>query len=1110
MKKLLNWGIFYVLLCLIPLGVNAQVRLAAGKVYTAGVPVNATTAITWPFNLGTAGQVATFTAGTEGYFGSNWVDNGSNLNYKDKTTTYSITYTRFYPTVQNNSVTANDNVGFSVRPKTGLSFTPTSVSFDCQRYGTDGGSIDVIWKSADGATTTIATALKPARDNSGAGTHASYDLASLSVPASSGDCGLYIYIYGLGTTKSIGLANVVINGTVQGTLVDVVTHTFATSVYPAGAGSISANPVGNELDEGTQITLKANRNFGFQFKEWRDANADTILSISNPYTVTLNSNMAVKAVYDSIKTYSLTVNAQGAPGYMISVAPAGTSVNGQTMYETGTTVTLTASNNHILTFTNWLTGETNSTFAVPMTQNQNITGVFSAVDYIVGWDFYKSGASSRPADFYSTPDNQTATLILRKADGTVSSWLDKSIASAGGYSNRGAAVNWQPIANQLYYQASFNATDFTDIKVSAGMLYNYNAYSVQKCEYSLDGTTFTTLGTYTLSAASTWFDNTFALPAECNHANKVYVRWIPDYTSTVAGSAATNDGTALSSVYITAKTVIYNDGVAPVFVSSVPAASAVNASTTGKVVLTFDEKVMLTSGSVVATLAGKTITPAVSGKTITFPYTGLDYNTAYNFTLPANSLADLAGNTLTSPVSISFTTMTRPTVAKKAFDFVVGVDGDFKAAIAAAAAVSSSGERFRIFFPNGQYNIGANTGDANQMTTISIPNLSIIGQSGDNVVVYNKSIQESINSTATMYFTSTSSSNYIQDISLMNKMDYRILPLVGRGVALWDQGNKNIYKNVKLLSNQDTYFTGGAIRSYLENCEIHGTVDYICGGGDIFFNECLLYMEERSGNVIAAPATNTTWGYVFSNCTIDGFAINNGSYRLGRPWQNSPKAVYLNTTMNILPTADGWTEMGVVPGLFADYNSVTSSGTLVDLSARKKVYTYNGVSTTVNPYITAEQAATYTIENVLGGTDSWQPKLYTDQAAVPVIAGNGTSISWADNNYVLCWAVFKDDVFVKFVTTNSYTVPSTVTSGNYTVRAANEMGGLSAASNAYAYTSANGIYNPNGQSELIEQTYYTFDGRKIRRLEGYKGTVIVRSVYADGRVETSKIIKLFY
>ncbi len=1056
MRKLLHQGI----LCILPLFFLCSFNHVQA--------VNLTTTVTWPFSSGATGQVGTYTTGTENYFSINWVDKGSNLAYKDKATNYSINYTRFQPANQVTTADANDVVAFSIRPATGMIFTPTSISFDCMRYGTDGGSIDVAWKSANGTITTIATAIKPNRDNNTAGgTHASYTLSS--IPASTGDCMLYIYIYNLGSTKQMGLANIVVNGNLTGDLITVTKYALNTTVYPTLAGIVTTSPVGTSFDQGTSLTVTANRNFGYQFKEWHDANSDAVVSTANPYTFTLNSDVSLKAVYNTLNTYLLALNTSGgAPAYLISATPAGTPVNGQTMYEEGTTVTLTAGNNQLLTFTNWLTGETNSTKTVPMTQNQNITAVYSAVDYIVGWDFYIAGGSSRPADYYSTTDNQTSVLVLRKADGTVNSWLDKSIVAANGYYGPGAAVNWKPVADQNYYQISFTSKDFTNVKVSAGLLYNYNAYSVQKCDYSLDGTNFTTLGTYTMTAGQTWFNNTFTLPADANHADKVYVRWIPDYTSALVGTTAiANDGTAISNIYVTATAAIFNDGIAPILASTVPAAASTNASTTGKVVLTFNKKLMLAPGTVVATLNGKQIIPAISGLTITFPYTGLDYSTQYTFTLPGNSISDLAGNILTTPVTITFTTMTRPQVTKKSFDFVVGVNGDFKAAIQAATTASASGDRFRIFFPNGQYNIGASTGDANQMSTITLPNVSYIGQSANGVVLYNQNTTEGIGVTATIYFTNSANNLYLQDISLKNN-DYRSgTTSLGRCVALWDQGTKNIYKNVNVLSNQDTYYSGSG-REYFEGGSIHGTVDFMCGGGDVFFNESLIYLENRSGNCCTAPSTTSSWGYVFSGCTIDGFAINNGSYVLGRPWQNSPKSIYINTIMNVLPTAAGWTEMGVVPGLFAEYNSMTPSGAAVDVSMRKTSFTYNGVSTTVNPYLTADQAAQYTIGNVLGGTDAWQPQLYTNQATSPSITGNGSSISWNDDNYVLCWVVFKDGVYVTTTTTNSYAIPSSITTGTYTVCAANEMGGLSVVSNSYAYSSvATGIGSNANQATII-------------------------------------------
>ena len=1068
--------------------------------------VNQSLDVTWSFGLGTTNQVATYTEGTQNYFNPDYFSVASNLKLLDKRTTNTIDYTRFQPVVQNNTPTEADVVAFGIRPKTGLQFKPTRVSFNCQRYGTDGGKIDVKWKTHDGTETILQTGITPARDNSGAATFADIDLSALTINPTETEGKLMIYIYSLGNTKQAGLANIKVTGEVTGELVNVTTYTLSTEVLPTGAGTVTSNPVGTSFDEGTEITLTANRNFGFNFARWENEAGETV-STESVYTFKLNANSTLKAVFTPINTYELNLNTDGgAKNYMVSVLPAPTVVEGKNMYENGTNVTLTASNNDILTFTNWENNETNAVRTISMTENKNITATYSAIDFVAAWDFYMTGNGGRAADFASNTENEASALVLRLADGTTSSWLDKSQMAAGGYEGAPAAVNWKPLTDKYYYQIMVNATEFTGLSVKSSMLFNYNAYSIQKVEYSLNGTDFTTLGQIEMTSAKVWYPATFTLPAAADHAEKVYIRWIPDYASSLVGTTSNNDGTAIAGVYVLGTKEVPNEDIPPVLLSTVPANNATGASTTGKIVLNFDEKVQVAAGTK-ATIGSKEISPVVSGKTITFNYTGLDYNTAYTFSLPANSVSDLSGNTLSTVIIIDFSTMNRPVVTKKLFDFVVGVDGDFKAAIAAAQAAQASGNRFYIFFPDGEYNIGENTGDANQMTTISIPRLSLIGQSS-NVLVYNQSIQEAINTTATMYFTSSSSDNYMQDIILRNKMDFRTGTLKGRGIALWDQGNKNIYKNVKLQSNQDTYYSGNVIRSYFENCDIHGTVDFLCGGGDIFFNECLIYLEERSGNVITAPSTSTDWGYVFNNCTIDGFPVNNNGYRLGRPWSNAPKAVFLNTTMKVLPVSAGWGDpMNVVPAVFAEYNSMTTNGAAIDLSGRRTTYTKDATTVVLNPVLSAEQAASYTIENVLGGTDTWQPKLYTDQAAAPVIAGDERVISWTNSDYVLCWAVFRNNQFVKFVTTNSYTIPEETTSGStYTVKAANEMGGLSQSSNPYEYVKT-GIFTQPENTALIDRKFYSAEGKQIINLTGYSGFIIVRSVYADGSVITDKILK---
>lgn len=378
-------------------------------------------------------------------------------------------------------------------------------------------------------------------------------------------------------------------------------------------------------------------------------------------------------------------------------------------------------------------------------------------------------------------------------------------------------------------------------------------------------------------------------------------------------------------------------------------------------------------------------------------------------------------------------------VTKRPFNFVIGVNGNFKEAMAAAAA--SSAERFYLFFPDGEYDIGTLTGNSNQMTTFSVSNVSFIGQSADKTVIFNKSIDEGISITSTLHF-NKANNLYLQDLTILNKANWNqpsTYSQTGRHVAVMEQGNKIIYKNVKLLSTQDTYYTKGT-RTYWENGEIHGTTDFICGGGDIFFNEVLLYINKVS--YITAPATSSDWGYVFMNCTIDGSV---DSYQLGRPWNNSPKCVFINTTMKKLPSSAAWGDpMNVVPSLFAEYNSKTASGTLVDLSGRRTTYTKNGTTVKLNPVLSASEVEKYTVENVLGGSDNWRPVKLTEQVNAPVVTMDGSTLKWNDDENAMCWVVFKNDAFYKCVTAAQCDIDS---KAKYSVRAANSMGGLGASSN---------------------------------------------------------------
>ena len=320
-------------------------------------------------------------------------------------------------------------------------------------------------------------------------------------------------------------------------------------------------------------------------------------------------------------------------------------------------------------------------------------------------------------------------------------------------------------------------------------------------------------------------------------------------------------------------------------------------------------------------------------------------------------------------------------------------------------------------------------------------------------------------------------------------------------VKYYNDDIKNVYKNIRMLSYQDTYYSNNnRMRSYFEDSEIHGTVDFICGGGDVFFNRTLLYLEDRSGNCITAPAGDTEWGYVFNDCTIDGYDANKGSYALGRPWQGAPMSVWINTTMKVLPKAEGWSDMSetIIPKLFAEYNSHTESGMTVDCSARKTKYT--GGTIPYSPVLTQEEASRFTLENVLSGSDSWQPALLTEQAAAPVLTVNGTTLSWNASDYVFCYAICKNGKVIDFTNETSYTIPADATDNDvFTVRAANQMGGLGQPSNN---SNATGIEQSTVAKEIVERQYFNVNGIRLNKAE--KGLNILRTIYSDGSIETVK------
>ena len=294
-------------------------------------------------------------------------------------------------------------------------------------------------------------------------------------------------------------------------------------------------------------------------------------------------------------------------------------------------------------------------------------------------------------------------------------------------------------------------------------------------------------------------------------------------------------------------------------------------------------------------------------------------------------------------------------------------------------------ERLYILIPDGFYDLGATV-----LTKITGHNIALIGQSMEGTVIQNKPDvkQEGISKTA--IFVNRGSNNYFQDLTLKNDLDYYAAGFAGRAVTLQDKGTHTICNRVMLLSYQDTYYSDNDLcQHYFQDSEIHGTVDFICGDGDVWFEKCRIVTEKRSADgsgrdVIAAPKTSKThWGYVFNSCTIENIV---SPFEYARGWHSVPRCIWLHTTLlspeKLNPNRFDTQGMNTVTSIFKEYNTKNVQGQ--DITPKTNVLTFwmkrkkteNGQETvteqrhTDETILTDEEARKYTLANVFG---SWHP-----------------------------------------------------------------------------------------------------------------------------------------
>ena len=296
-------------------------------------------------------------------------------------------------------------------------------------------------------------------------------------------------------------------------------------------------------------------------------------------------------------------------------------------------------------------------------------------------------------------------------------------------------------------------------------------------------------------------------------------------------------------------------------------------------------------------------------------------------------------------------------------------------AIAQANKVNSAPDAkcFYILIPDGFYDLGEQV-----LTKITGHRIALIGQSMEGTVIQNKPDVKNEGISKTAIFLNRGTNNYFQDLTLKNALDYYSAGSAGRAVTLQDKGTRTICNRVRMLSYQDTYYSDNdQAQFFFQNSEIHGTVDFICGDGDVWFERCKIVTEKRtldgSGRcVIAAPKTSKTpWGYIFNRCTVENIV---SSFEYARGWNGTPHCIMLHTTLltpeKLNATRFDYRGMNTVQNDFKEYGTVDAQGR--DITPKSNVVTFERKDErhTVETVMTADEAKRYTIAAVF---PDWRP-----------------------------------------------------------------------------------------------------------------------------------------
>lgn len=440
------------------------------------------------------------------------------------------------------AVTDDNTLTLTLTPEDGFNFVPSKVSFEAARYGTDGGNITA---SIEAGSQSEEICNNAGVNRSGKGLDiASFEKEVSNIVASGSEpLKIHFSFVNMNNDKDMGLSNLVIEGKLVGSASTATKYVLHTAVMPDGeAGTITRDPDLAAYREGTTVTLKATKNFGYRFTEWQDGDGAT-LSTDAEINVTMDEEKTFNAVFEAVPLYTVTTQVTNDKGLSLgSVTLSPNDHNGQ--YEAGTTITATAEENTILTFLGWTDTNENADAAATRTLtvegDMTLTANYEVQDFIAMFDasakqlyVYPNTSEADypfPADLTWDDERNAKSSVVRVSDGSL-----LYTQNTGTPVVRNRLVVVVDAINGLYqngyrtsdiaFQYQFSTKGFTNVTFVADMAAKNAATKQWKAQISTDGSTFTDIPGATWTATANVVNPiSFNLPASADNQESVTIR----------------------------------------------------------------------------------------------------------------------------------------------------------------------------------------------------------------------------------------------------------------------------------------------------------------------------------------------------------------------------------------------------------------------------------------------------------------------------------------------------------------------------------------------------------------------------------------------------------